>query len=158
MKNLQRFYSWVEVTGSNPVDSNKVLYKQPITRCHVAAHDWAIWKRTTNQILPHVAMSFVYIWQLSATQPYHVSYGLPRQQSYGLYGMYSQHPFFLHVCHFEQNAISLTPDIHLNPNDLCWVRNDEAYSLVRFEAIPSTLNFEKNLIPWIIWLYEKVVI
>jgi hypothetical protein len=76
----------------------------------------------------------------------HVSYGLPRQRPYGLY---SQHPFFLPVCHFEQNAISLAPDVRLNPNELCWVRNDEAYALVRFEVIPSTLNFEQNLIPWI---------
>jgi hypothetical protein len=57
-------------------------------------------------------------------------------------GLYSQHPFFfLPVCHFEQNAISLAPDVRLNPNELRWVRNDEAYTLVRFEAIPSTLNF-----------------
>jgi hypothetical protein len=138
MQTLQRLYSWVEVTGSNPVDSNKVLYKQPITRCHVAAHDWATWHHTTNQILPRVTMSFIHICQLSATQPCHVSYGLPRQQPYGLY---SQHPFFLLVCHFEQNAISLAPDVHLNPNELRWVCNDEAYTPVRFEAIPSTLNF-----------------
>jgi hypothetical protein len=78
-----------------------------------------------------------------------VSYGLPRQHPYGLYGLYSQHPFFLPVCRFEQNAISLSPDVRLNPNELRWVRDDEAYAPVRFEAIPSTLNFEQNLIPWI---------
>jgi hypothetical protein len=38
----------------------------------------------------------------------------------------------------------------LNPNKLRWVRDDEAYAPIRFEAIPSTLNFEQNLIPWII--------
>jgi hypothetical protein len=48
---------------------------------------------------------------------------------------------FLPVCHFEQNAISLIPDVCLNPNELRWVHNNEAYALVRFEAIPSTLNF-----------------
>jgi hypothetical protein len=48
---------------------------------------------------------------------------------------------FLYVCHFEQNAISLTPDVRLNPNELRWVQNNEAYSLVRFEAILRTLNF-----------------
>jgi hypothetical protein len=47
---------------------------------------------------------------------------------------------FFPVCHFEQNVISLTPDIRWNPNELCWVRNDEAYALVQFEVIPSTLN------------------
>jgi hypothetical protein len=132
---------WVEVTGSNLVDSNKILNKQPITRCHVAAHDWATWHRTTNQILPHVAMSFIHIYQLSTTQSCHVSYGLPRQQPYGLYRLYSQHPFFLPVCHFEQNMISLTPDVCLNPNKLCWVHNDEAYAPIRFEVILSTLIF-----------------
>jgi hypothetical protein len=48
---------------------------------------------------------------------------------------------FLPVCHFEQNAISLTLDVCLNPNELRWVFNDKAYALVRFEAIPNTLNF-----------------
>jgi hypothetical protein len=76
----------------------------------------------------------------------HVLYGLPRQHPYGLY---SQHTIFLHVCRFEQNAISISSDVRLNPNELCWVRDDEAYALVRFEVIPSTLNFEQNLIPWI---------
>jgi hypothetical protein len=62
---------------------------------------------------------------------------------------YTVNTFFLPVCHFEQNAISLSFDVRLNPNELRWVRDDEAYALVRFEAIPSTLNFEQNLIPWI---------
>jgi hypothetical protein len=43
--------------------------------------------------------------------------------------------------------ISLTPDVHLNPNKLRWVRNDEAYALVRFEVILSTLNFEQKFDP-----------
>jgi hypothetical protein len=37
----------------------------------------------------------------------------------------------------------------LNPNELCWVRDDEAYAPIRFEVILITLNFEQNLIPWI---------
>jgi hypothetical protein len=45
-RTLQRLCMWVEVTRSNPVDSNKILYKQPITWCHVAAHDWATWHHT----------------------------------------------------------------------------------------------------------------
>jgi hypothetical protein len=58
-------------------------------------------------------------------------------------------PFFLPVCHFEQNAISLAPDVRLNPNELRWIHNDETYAPIRFEAILSTLNFEQNSIPWI---------
>jgi hypothetical protein len=83
---------------------------------------------------PHVAIPFV------AKKPCHmptvhittchVSYVLPRQHPYGLYGLYSQHPFFWHVCHFEHNVISLAPNVHLNPNELRWVRNDEAYAPV----------------------------
>jgi hypothetical protein len=57
--------------------------------------------------------------------------------------------FFLPICRFEQNAISLSSDVRLNPNELCWVRDEETYAPVRFEAIMSTLNFEQNLIPWI---------
>jgi hypothetical protein len=67
---------------------------------------------------------------------------------------------FLLVCHFEQNTISLSPDVHLNPNKLRWVRNDKAYALVRFEVITSTLNFEQNLIAWIIkfvGFFESVI-
>jgi hypothetical protein len=45
--------------------------------------------------------------------------------------------------------ISHSFDVRLNPFELLWVRDDEAYALVRFEAILSTLNFEQNLIPWI---------
>jgi hypothetical protein len=56
---------------------------------------------------------------------------------------------FLPVCRFEQNVISLSSDVCLNPNELRWVRDDEAYAPVQFEAIPRTLNFEQNLIPWI---------
>jgi hypothetical protein len=89
VQTLQRLCMWVEVTGSNLMDSNKILYKQPITWCHMEAHDWATWHRTTNQNLPRVAISFIHIYQLSATQPYHVSYGLPHHHPYRLYGLYS---------------------------------------------------------------------
>jgi hypothetical protein len=81
---------------------------------------------------------------------YHVLYSLPRQHPYGLYGLYSQHNFFFFACfHFEQNTISLSSDVYLNLNKLCWVRDDEVYTLVQFEVIPSTFNFEQHLIPWI---------
>jgi hypothetical protein len=55
----------------------------------------------------------------------------------------------LHVWKNEHNTISCSYDVRLSPFKLCWVRNDEAYAHVRFEAIPRTLIFEQNLIPWI---------
>jgi hypothetical protein len=55
---------------------------------------------------------------------------MPRQHLYGLYRLYSQHPFFFPICHFDQNVISLAPDVHLNPNKLRWVRDNEAYAPV----------------------------
>ena len=58
-------------------------------------------------------------------------------------------PFFLHVWHSEQIAISLASDVCLRWNELCWVRNDEAYALAWFEAIPSTLNFWAKFDPLI---------
>ena len=71
---------------------------------------------------------------------------LPRHH---MYGLYSQHQFFLPVWLNEQIAISLAPDVRLRRNELHWVRNDEAYALVRFEAIPSTLNFWAKFEPLI---------
>jgi hypothetical protein len=55
----------------------------------------------------------------------------------------------LHIWKNEQNTISHSYDICLNPFKLRWDREDEAYTRLRFEAILSTLIFEKNLIPWI---------
>jgi hypothetical protein len=57
--------------------------------------------------------------------------------------------FFLPVWKIEQNTISPSYSVCLNPFEVCWVRDDEAYVPVRFEVILSTLNFEQNLIPWI---------
>ena len=56
---------------------------------------------------------------------------------------------FLFVWLYEQIAISLAPDVRLRWNELCWVCNDEAYALVRFEVIPSTLNFWAKFDPLI---------
>jgi hypothetical protein len=56
--------------------------------------------------------------------------------------------------------ISHSYDVHLNPFKLCWDHEDEAYACVHFEAIPSTLIFEQNLIPWISsedWIKESRV-
>jgi hypothetical protein len=63
----------------------------------------------------------------------HVSYGLPRvvrptTSVHKTYGLYSQHPFFcLFVILNRMRYLSL-PMSCLNPNELCWVRNDEAYT------------------------------
>ena len=56
--------------------------------------------------------------------------------------------FFFPVWWFKQIMISLAPDICLNPNDLCWVHDDEGYALVRFEAIPRMLIFGLKFDPW----------
>jgi hypothetical protein len=41
----------------------------------------------------------------------------------------------------EHNVISHSSDVHLNPFKFLWVREDEAYTPVRFEVIPSTFIF-----------------
>jgi hypothetical protein len=38
--------------------------------------------------------------------------------------------FFFPVCHFEHNVISLSSNVYLNPNELRWVCDDEAYTPV----------------------------
>jgi hypothetical protein len=65
---------------------------------------------------------------------------------YGLYGLYSQQ-FFLPVWQIEQNVISHSSDVRLNPFEVRWVRDDEAYAPVCFEVIPNTLIFGLNLTP-----------
>jgi hypothetical protein len=116
-----------EVVGSNL--ANNITFK-PISRRHVVAIDWATCRHpirckqaTSYANCPHDCLPRV-IW------PCHVLYGLPRQHPYELYGLYSQHNFFLFICHFEQNAISLSSDVCLNPNELCWVHDNEAYAPV----------------------------
>jgi hypothetical protein len=61
----------------------------------------------------------------------------------------------LHVWQNEQNVISCSYDVCLSPFKLHWVRNNEAYTHVRFEAILNTFIFEHKLIPWI--RYQLVV-
>jgi hypothetical protein len=55
---------------------------------------------------------------------------------------------FLFVWQNEQNMISHSFDVRLNPFELRWVREDEAYAPICFEAIPSTLIFGLNFDPW----------
>jgi hypothetical protein len=97
-------------------------------------------------------MSYANLSKILPTNSYHVSYSPTTchtvATSASVWTVQSTH-FFLPVCHFEQNAISLSFDVRLNPNKLRWVCDDEAYALVQFEVILSTLNFEQNLIPCI---------
>ena len=75
---------------------------------------------------------------------YRLYYQLPHQH----YTDYTVSKILL-VWKNEQNTISHSYDIRLNPLKLHWDREDEAYARVHFEAILSTLIFEHILIPWI---------
>jgi hypothetical protein len=137
---MKRLYMRVEVTGSNPMDSNKILNKQPIIWCHVVAHDWATWHRTTNHNMSCVKIPSIQLYQLCHSS---LPCGISTSMSAVVWTIQfvQSASFFLSFFHFEHNAISLAPDVRLSPNEFFWVRNDEAYALVRFEAILSTLNF-----------------
>jgi hypothetical protein len=136
--------------GGHGVESGGLQINfKPIYRGHVATIDWATcrhpirYKHAMSYAnCPHNCLPCV-VWPATS------AYDLPCQRLYRLYGLYSEHPFFLPICHFEQNTISLAPDVRLNPNKLRWVHNNETYAPIQFEVIPSTLNFEQNLIPWI---------
>jgi hypothetical protein len=56
---------------------------------------------------------------------------------------------FLPVWKIKHNTISPSYSVCLKPFKVSWVRDNEAYTPVHFEASLSTLNFEQNLIPWI---------
>jgi hypothetical protein len=76
-------FTWWGGPGFEPHELQYILIKQPIYRCHVAAHDWATWNQTTNHILPHVETLFDHNCQsTTATSPHATStYGrttLPR--------------------------------------------------------------------------------
>jgi hypothetical protein len=115
----------------------------------VAAIDWAMCQ---HSIRHHFHVSYANSSTRLPTNTCHMSYG-PCHVLYGpatstsVRTVQSTHFFCLFVD--LNRTISLSSDVHLNPNKLCWVRDDEAYAPVRFEAILSTLNFEQNLIPWI---------
>jgi hypothetical protein len=116
----------------------------------VVTHVWATWHQTIH--LDNATCRHPIHHQLSTWFPATCRTALPRVVWYCHVSIRTDctvSTFFLHVCHFEQNVISLSSDVRLNPNELCWVRDDETYAPVQFEAIPSTLNFEQNLIPWI---------
>jgi hypothetical protein len=59
-----------------------------------------------------------------------------------------QSMFFLPVWQIEQNVISHSSDVRLTPFEVRWVRDDEAYAPVHFEAILNTLIFGLNFDPW----------
>jgi hypothetical protein len=118
--------------GGHGVDSGGLQINfKPINRGYVAAIDWATCRHS--------------IHCKQATSPANCANScLPcvvRPSTLASVRTVQSAPLFLLVCHFEQNAISLALDVRLNPNELCWVRNDEAFALVLFEAIMSTFNF-----------------
>jgi hypothetical protein len=154
---------YLEVTRSSPVDSKyfskcqqKVVPRGSPRLGHVAAHDWATWHHfihTNETTCPHPIHPSHHN-SMSPSFPvscFHIIYTvihvsirpLPRH----LYGLYNQQ--FLPIWQIRQKAIYHSYSVRLNPFELRWVRDDEAYGLVHFEVIPSTLNFEQNLIPWI---------
>jgi len=129
------------VTRGNPCLGHVSLIHSP-PRCHVSINDSTFQMPPFHQLSP----------AMSTYDTTMLAYGPATLAS--VRTIQSTH-LFLPICRFEQNAISLSSDVCLNPNELCWVCDDEAYAPVRFEAIPSTLNFEQNLIPWITPLHWK---
>jgi hypothetical protein len=75
-----------------------------------------------------VAMSYVWSYNLYS----HLPRGTVRTV---------QSTFFLPVWKNEQNTISGAYDVHLSLFKLCWVRIDEAYAHVRFEAHSENFYF-----------------
>jgi hypothetical protein len=120
----------------------------------VAAHAWATWHQTTCQndatchimIRPHIPINDYHIINYHViVQTCHIIVRpLPRQHPYELY---CQHIFFTYLTIQTDRDISLI-HVCLNPNELRWVRNNEGYAPVHFEAIPRTLIFELNFDPW----------
>jgi hypothetical protein len=132
-----------------------------MTGCHVAAHGWATWHHTTcqnNDTCQHWIHPLVCHKACLVSMPTH----LPHHYMVIWTTTYIHLPHhhytdcmdctvskILPVWKNEQNMISHSYDICLNPFKLCWDREDKAYTCVHFEAIPRTFIFEQNLIPWI---------
>jgi hypothetical protein len=60
----------------------------------------------------------------------------------------AQSALFLPVWRIEQIAITFAPDVRLRRNELRWVRDDEGYKPICFEAILRTFIFEVKFDPW----------
>ena len=101
---------------------------------------------------PHVAIPFI------ADKPCHlptvkiatchVSYGLPRQHPYGMYGLYSQHPFFcMFVILNRMQYLSLPTSVWTQMTCVGFITMMPMllFDLKWFRAL---WNFEQNLIPW----------
>jgi hypothetical protein len=150
----------VKPRGLHIIFINHILNQQPTDGFHVAAFHWATWHHaicpksatwririrplSTNQILPcHHCQFSCHMFHVICTAATSSVRHMPRQ----LYGLPSQHPFFP-VWQFEQIAITFAPDVRLRRNELRWVRNDEGYKPICFEAILRTLIFEVKFDPW----------
>jgi hypothetical protein len=137
-----------EVRHSNPTDS-KIFYQT--TRCHVAAHAWATWHHPIRQVC-HVSNCH---FPTSATQlsnqhiphqHFHVWVHTPTT-SFCTDCMDCKVNKFMLVWKNGKNTISHSSDIHLNPFEVCGVREGEAYTPVCFVVIPSNLCFGLNFDP-----------
>jgi len=138
-----------EVQGSMPIDSANVKDHTQCATWQPMSGPCGTKKFAKNVsicqsiIRPHVLSTYFQLSSLACHLPC-VSRTMPCQYVWTV-----QSTIFLSVWQIEQNVISPSYSVHLNPFQVCWVREDEAYVLACFEVILRTLNFEKNLIPWI---------
>jgi hypothetical protein len=112
---------------------------------HVAPYQFAtMMPRVRKSIHPCVLPKLFSNSTPTTSTSCHVSCtALPRQ----LYGLYKS-TIFLPVWQIEQNMISHSSDVRLNPFKVRWVHEDEAYAPICFEAISNTLIFGLNFDPW----------
>jgi hypothetical protein len=128
----------------------RAKHQQPINGCHVAALHWATWHLSIAQ---ENATCRTITRPPSTNHNCHISCQGVRM-SMSLYTATSGRtacpvsPFFFPVWRFEQIAITFAPDVRLRRNKLRWVRDDEGYKPICFEAIPRTLIFEVKFDPW----------
>ena len=137
-----------EVAGSNPVGSTSFWTN---TQTKNEGDTWC------PSIGPHVSLLFAFnrtrvTLQLGNHQPIRIRHVM-KLPSHHTIAMSAVRPtqstsFFFPVWWFEQIAITFAPDVRLRRNELRWVRDNEGYAHVRFEAIPRTLIFGLKFDPW----------
>jgi hypothetical protein len=157
---LPRHYPFLGGRGVESRELPKILPLLTKGAFHVAAHDWATWHHfissnedtcqlhigpfvrnlrypVTCQLIVRSCHVSCMVPATSAVRPCHVSC------------MDCTVIKFLPVWQNGKNAISQSYSVSLNPFELRWAREVEAYAPIHFESILSTFNFEQNLIPWI---------
>jgi hypothetical protein len=106
-------------------------------RCHVSINDSTVQLPLVCQLIPATSAYD----PATSLRPCHVSIRTNYTINKKIFCLFDD---------LNRTVISHSSNVRLNPSELCWVCDDETYAPVRFEVIPSTLNFEQNLIPWII--------